>query len=139
MVNTTLNAPMVSFRDSGNPVAGYNFAVTGNIRVKTISGKSGHIVFMLYQNDNNSLRYFINRNDSPNNSCYYRINDNGTWSPSATTNTMCPNTQNILTNGLDWNATFHFIYLQGKTSLYLEGKHIMTYEKDWGYANAILW
>jgi len=138
MANTTLNAPMVSFRNSGNPVAGYSFAVTGNIRVKTVSGKSGHIVFMLYHNDNNSLSYFINRNDSPNNSCYYRINDNGTWSPSATTNTMCPNTQNILTNGLDWNATFHFIYLQGKTSLYLEGKHIMTYEKDWGYANAIL-
>ncbi|MBO4962827.1 MAG: hypothetical protein J6C97_03525, partial [Clostridia bacterium] len=90
MANTTTGGPMVSFRYNGNPVAGYNFAVTGNIRVVTVSGKSGHVVFMAYQDMDNVLRYFINRNDSPNNTCYYRINDNGVWSPSQTTNTMCP-------------------------------------------------
>ena len=136
--NTNTEIPLVSFMNNGNPVAGYSFAVMGNVKVETVVGKSGHIGFMCYQDVNNSLRYIINRNDNTkDNSVYYRYNVNGTWTPTSG-NTLCPNTKNILTGGTTWIVPFHFIFDEGKVILYLEGKHIMTYQSEWGYCNAII-
>lgn len=138
---TSGNVPMVSFRYNGNPVAGYSFAVTGKIRVVTTTDVSGHIGFMCYADVNNTVRYILNRKysqTSPNNSCYYRTNFNGVWSPSSTTNTLCPNTYNVLTNTADWVADFEFIYDSGTIMLFIEDKLMMSFDTDWGYANAII-
>ncbi|MBO4962843.1 MAG: hypothetical protein J6C97_03605, partial [Clostridia bacterium] len=136
MANTTSNAPMVSFRNNGNPVAGYSFVVTGTINATTVSGKSGHISFMCYSNDNNWSRFIINR-VSGNNSCYFRYKNAGVLTPSSG-NTKSSYASNTLTDGLNWIADFVFIYDSGYVALYIENKLMMKLETEWGFANAIL-
>lgn len=134
MSGKTSGGPMVSFYHKGNPLAGYSWAVTGTLRAITVAGRSGHIGFMCYVDNNNWSRFTLNRREG-NNSCYYRTRNNGIGDPA--NNTLCTDMA-ALTDSYDWTAEFAFLYDSGTVMLYVENKLMCRYETDWGVANAIM-
>ncbi len=136
--NTAINGtdPVVSFYHNGNPLYGYSWAVTGTLNTVTPSGMSTHLTLSYYQDNNNMVRYIINRNagSSGVDGVYLRYKNNS----STEVNAGLVTSNKAFEKGANWTATFALVYDAGCCKLYVDGKLIYSYETNFRRANALI-
>ncbi len=138
-LDTDENAPYFTFYNNASPVAGSQWGVTGRINTKSVSGKSGHIVFAAYKDSSNNANIFINRRvgSSTTNGIYQNVTNGGVRTPESGNKKISAD----LIDSDDWTAEFAFCFHDGKIELYLkepgEGFQLKTsIEVGWGTCTA---
>ena len=147
--NNNNKTALVSFYKDGNPVCGYNWAITGTIQV-LYYGFNPHVVFYTYQNNSNYNKALLNLNSSSNNNCIYEnYTDNITGNKNLT---VVANTKGIMINDygkitkVDDNGTsrncytapFIFAYSDGMITLYLANTLVYSHQSSYSSTNAII-
>ncbi len=125
-------APSFTFFRSGAALSGASWAVTGKIEAQTVSGKSGHVLFIAERDGNNRASIFINRRVDGSNGIWRNILLNGTRTPSSGNQ----NVSNTLLDSTDWKAEFAFVFYGKTVTLYLKEpgetyESMTSYVTDW--------
>ena len=115
-IDSKSSVPSFVFYENGAPLSGGSWIVTGTINTKTVSGKSGHILFVANRDDANRATIFINRRVAGSNGIWRNILLDGVRTPSSKNE----NVSNTLSDSTDWTAEFAFVYYEGRVSLYLK-------------------
>ncbi len=135
---TSINGtdPAVAFYHNGNTLYGYSWAVTGTLNTVTPSGKSTHLTLTYYQDNNNLLRYIINRNAGSNgiDGVYLRYKNNS----SKEVNAGLVTSNRAFEKGANWTTTFALVYDAGICKIYIGGKLMYSYKTNYRKTNAII-
>lgn len=136
-IDSKSSVPSFVFYENGAPLSGSSWIVTGTINTKTVSGKSGHILFVGKRDAANCATIFINRRVAGSNGIWRNIVLDGVRTPSSKNE----NVSNTLSDSTDWTAEFAFVYYEGRVSLYLkepDGEFgLMTYyDTEWDTCTA---
>lgn len=129
--------PSFDFYCNDSTLTSESWFVSGTINAQTVSGKSGHIIFAGYHNDDNNANIYINRRVDGNNGIYRNITQDGVRTPTKNNE----NVSNTLIDSTDWTAEFVFLFDKGTLCLYLKEPEeeftlMTTYYTNWSSCTA---
>ena len=121
---------------NGVPVGGYEYAISGHLKIndtKTTGGKASKVELQIAKNVQNFVKFHIFRYPT-NNSIYAYPTENG----KAASQVICEN--NTLPKGTEYQADYIFVYSGKELKMYFkDGSYLTNYklvysqEANWGY------
>ena len=127
---------MGALYQNGVPVGGYEYAISGHLKIndtKTTGGKASKVELQIAKNVQNFVKFHIFRYPT-NNSIYAYPTENG----KAASQVICEN--NTLPKGTEYQADYIFVYSGKELKMYFkDGSYLTNYklvysqEANWGY------
>ena len=127
---------MGALYQNGVPVGGYEYAISGHLKIndtKTTGGKASKVELQIAKNVQNFVKFHIFRYPT-NNSIYAYPTENG----KAASQVTCEN--NTLPKGTEYQADYIFVYSGKELKMYFkDGSYLTNYklvysqEANWGY------
>ena len=127
---------MGALYQNGVPVGGYEYAISGHLKItdtKTSGGKASKVELQIAKNVQNFVKFHIFRYPT-NNSIYAYPTENG----KAASQVICEN--NTMPKGTEYQADYIFVYSGKELKMYFkDGSYLTNYklvysqEANWGY------